>query len=247
MNYCVAEKTPLEGQAGYITGIKLQNSELERVRTLIRKQWLSRIQQATPEHADVFAEYGMEKYHKLAHCLDHSSIWPKKVRILPPEAVAQIRQMSIFGQLESMFGEFSLSDEDNVGWEEIYWRLVRPNEKSDVGPLHADKWFWDLGHGTTPPNTRRVKVWIAIFCETGLSGLRIVPGSHLQDIPFHGEKRHGMLKPQIDLQEEELSVEMFYSKPGDAIVFHDKLIHGGAVTAGNQTRVSIEFTMFIPE
>ena len=43
-----------------------------------------------------------------------------------------------------MFGKFSISDENKLGYGELVWRLVRPNKKDDVGPIHCDKWFWDL-------------------------------------------------------------------------------------------------------
>ena len=33
--------------------------------------------------------------------------------------------------------------------------------------------------------------------------------------------------------------------PGTVIIFNDKLLHGGVVNEGLQTRVSMEFTMFV--
>ena len=146
--------------------------------------------------------------------------------------------------LEDEFGYFEISDEDNVGHEEMYWRLVRPNSPTDVGPLHADAWFWDLGHGVTPSGYKRVKVWIAIYCTPGKDGFKFVPGSHKRQWPYDGELRDGMTKPKIGISEKELDVVIFNSKPGEAIVFNDQLLHGGAV-GKNETRVSLEFTMFV--
>jgi hypothetical protein len=54
------------------------------------------------------------------------------------------------------------------------------------------------------------------------------------------------VKPQIDEDENSLDAIIFDSKPGDAIVFHDRLLHGGAV-GGSSTRVSLEFTMFVKD
>ena len=34
-------------------------------------------------------------------------------------------------------------------------------------------------------------------------------------------------------------------KPGTVIIFNDKLLHGGVVNEGSETRVSMEFTMFV--
>ena len=50
----------------------------------------------------------------------------------------------MINQLSKIFGKFSISDENNIGYGELVWRLVRPNKKDDVGPIHCDKWFWDL-------------------------------------------------------------------------------------------------------
>lgn len=233
------------GTPGFMTGLKLEHDELDRVRELIKDQWRDRLQQVAPEQVESFVERGIERYHELSHLVDHSSIWPKKERILPPTAVAEIRQMSLFKYLESEFGKFDISDEEEVGYEEIYWRLVRPHATTDVGPIHADEWFWKLGHGIAPVDKQKVKVWIAIYCQPGLSGLRVAPGSHNQKWPYHGELRDGITKPQIDLKEEDIPLEFFKSEPGEVIVFNNNLLHGGAVTRCDLTRVSLEFTMFV--
>jgi len=236
-------KDALEGPNGY-KKIIFSLAELEVLRTLIRQQWLERIREVAADQLDQFEACSMSSYHKLAHLIDHHRAWPKLERILRQDAVDKIRQLPTFQKLAGEFGEFMISDEENLGRENIYWRLVRPHSPSDVGPMHADQWFWDLGHGKTPKGIRRVKIWIAIYCESGKSGFRLVPGSHLRDWPYHGEFRDGITKPVIDITDNELDIEIFDSKPGDAIVFNDKLLHGGAV-GGNSSRVSLEFTMFV--
>ncbi len=235
----------LQGPAGYSTALSLQADESDRVKRLIETQWQQQINRHAREHAAAFAELGIERYHKQAHLVNHSVLWPKASRILPRDAVEEIRSMSLFRQLTDAVGEFQISAEDGSLWEEIYWRIVRPHEPSDVGPLHADRWFWDLGHGTTPTGRERLKVWTAIVAEPGLSGLRVVPGSHLRDWRYHGETRDGTTKPQIDEDENELNPQLLPTGAGDAVVFHDRLLHGGVVGTGLLTRVSIEFTMFV--
>ena len=75
-------------------------------------------------------------------------------------------------KLKSFFGEISISDEENLGYGNIYWRLVRPNEFSDIGPIHRDSWFWELNKNFPRPNFpfQRIKVWIAIETEAGKIG-----------------------------------------------------------------------------
>lgn len=236
-------KDALDGVCGYAK-ITFLPAELEILRALIRKQWLERIYEIAPDQINHFDKISMDRYHELTNLIDHRSTWPKLERILPQSAVDQVRQLPTFKKLADEFGEFMISDEENLGRENIYWRLVRPDSPSDVGPMHADQWFWDLGHGKTPKGIRRVKIWIAIYCESGKSGFRLVSGSHLRDWPYHGEFRDGLTKPVIDIADNELDIEIFDSKPGDAIVFNDKLLHGGAI-GGITSRVSLEFTMFV--
>jgi hypothetical protein len=238
-------KQKLTGPAGLSLDLSLEKKELANLRQLIHDQWLERIKTFYPEFVNRFEELGMERYHEASNLLDHGSLWPKEARILPQSAVLKLRKMRFIDQLEDYFGPFEISDEDNVGREEIYWRLVRPNEKSDVGPLHADAWFWELGHGVTPDNMVRVKVWIGIYVEPGLNGFKYLHGSHLKNWPYHMVLKDGLKKPQIDVDEDSLNSLFFLGKPGDAIIFHDKLLHGGITGMGNRTRVSLEFTMFV--
>lgn len=236
----------LENGPGFYLGLKLRDDELKIIRDLVENQWLSNIHKVTPINSSIFSNNGLEKYHENDHLLSHALSWPKATRILPKKAIDVIRATSFFKKLEEVYGAFDISDEEDVGYEEIYWRLVRPKKPSDVGPLHADSWFWDLGHGKMPANVKkRVKVWLALFCEPGLNGLRLVPESQKKEWRYRGEYRDGFSKPQIEENEADLTIELAYTKPGDAIIFHDKLLHGGAINQGESTRVSIEFTIFV--
>ncbi len=237
-------KKILEGPDGFSTGLRFNSDELETVRGLIKLQWLQRIKETSSGLAKVFENLDMNRYHEKSHLLDHKNMWPKSKRILGSDAVQTIRQTSLIKALEAEFGQFEISGEDGIEKEEIYWRLVRPDGLTDVGPLHADEWFWKLGHGQTPVGHQRVKVWISIFSEPGKNGFKFVAGSHKKDWRYHGVERDGFVKPEIDEDEASLGAEFFQGKPGDAIVFHDRLLHGGQ-PGGTFSRVSLEFTMFV--
>ncbi len=236
----------VRGDSGFSTLLHLSTEELADIRGAIEAQWLAVLCEHAPDRVDGFRDLGIARYHEFADGLPHESMWPKSARILPAEVGARIRSMEFMRELAEAFGAFTVSDEDEVGWPEIYWRLVRPDRSGDMGPLHADRWFWDLGHGTTPAGVERVKVWVAVVTEPGRSGLRVVPASHRREWRFHGEARDGKLKPQIDEDEETLGARLIDTEPGDAVVFHDALLHGGAANRGAFTRVSFEFTMFVP-
>ena len=238
----------IDNGSGYYLGFSFQQDELQQVRALVQSQWMENIKQHSPKHWEKFSDCDMDRYHELSDLINHASIWAKTNRVVPRQTVDFIRSTSLIKALEDVYGEFTIANEENLEEEEISWRLVRPNEPSDMGPLHADAWFWALGCGCPmPAGVRRIKVWIALHCVPGQNGLCVVPESHKKEWRYHAVKKAGLIKPEIDEDESTLPITLAYTKPGDAIVFHDKLLHGGAANNTNSTRVSLEFTMFVKD
>lgn len=234
----------VDGLNGYYLGLSFTSSELTDVRNCVRTAWLANIKSVAPNLINEFENLQMTDYHTKAHLLDHDSIWPKRKRILNMGVVDLIKNTSLFQKLEAQLGEVTVSGEDGVEPQEIYWRLVRPNSPNDVGPLHADEWFWRIGNWYTPEGYRRLKIWISLFSEKGKNGFKYVPGSHKKEWDFGQAEKSGLIKPVIREDENSLNAIFFESNPGDAIVFHDKLLHGGSI-GGEKTRVSMEWTMFV--
>jgi len=201
-----------------------------------------------PKQVKNFYLHEMSQYHKLSHLIEHENMWPKSTRILGPSAVEQVMNLPFFQMLKQTFSIESIATEEDCGWQEMYWRIVRPGN-TDVGSLHADRWFWDLGHGIMPKGMRRLKIWIALDVDIGLSGLSVIPGSHLKhDWAYHGEMDHtGTVKPKFDEDISQLNIYDVPTKQGDFIIFHDDLIHGGMENRSNTTRVSMEATLLIPD
>lgn len=224
---------------GYTLRHRLLRGELELLRDLITRQYLERIRTLAPDLESRAAALGVAGYHRLRLPVDHSAAWPKCHRVLPPEAVGYLRGMDFFRAIEEEFGPVLISD------DELNWRLVRPHQEDDVGPVHADKWFWDIGYGRLPEGCDRFKIWIPIFSEPGANGLCVLPDSHRRDDwKHHDEIRHGLLKPQIDEDVAALDLQLLPLEPGHLVMFHDLLLHGGVVNRGRTCRVSLEFTIF---
>jgi hypothetical protein len=236
----------IDGSAGFFTGIGFTVDELCLVRGLIKSQWLNCIEDYQTGLSKRFEIIEMDRYHELSYLLPHENIWTKEKRILRAPARDLIRKTTLIKALESEFGLFKISGEDGFEKEEIYWRLVRPNNTNDVGPIHADGWFWELGNWPTPAQHRRLKVWISIYSEPGKNGFKYIEGSHKKKWKYRGEIRDGYLKPVFDECVSNLQTEFFHGTPGQAIIFNDNLLHGGVV-GGSTTRVSLEFTMFVKE
>lgn len=241
-------RNAVDGEQGFSTSLTLTDSDLAMLRQLIRIQWLYRIQLLVPEKVKEFDQAGMENYHQVSQYIDHSTAWPKTARVLPKEAVSLIKKLDFYKTLVQEFGEFHVSDEEHLGWENIYWRLVRPGNE-DLGSPHADQWFWQIGgYGKVAEFPHeRIKIWMPIFAVPNKNGLMVSPGSHLKnDWKWHSEVRYGLNKPVLDESLENLNLQLLPLSPGQAVVFNDALIHGGAANLAATSRVSLEFTLLVP-
>ena len=183
----------------------------------------------------------IKNYHLTNISNFHHLLWTKRERILPPKYINSIKKCNIFKQLLNFFPESFISNEEKIYSEEIYWRIVRPDVPSDIGSLHADSWFW-------PPSTKkgvnRIKVWIPIFTETGKNGFVFVPDSQKESFSYRLENTESNRIKPILIQDLSHRLEKYLGRDGNAIVFHDNLIHGG-FSGGSSTRISLEFTLFV--
>ena len=241
MTNTVIKKTLEED--GFFIGLNLDPNELRILKNFISTQCFDILKKN-----NINTQLDIEDYHKLPNS-HHAIMWrDKKCRTLNAEAVNQIKQFSFFRELKKEFPSMCIYQPPKLGREEMYFRICRPNQSLDFGPLHADAWFWELGHDKLPEGKKvKIKVWIAVCTEKRLNGLRYVPKSHQKYIPYHGVKKEGfdLPKPQIDIEEAQLDVQLFHSNSGDIFIFHDRLIHGGAENKGQYTRVSLEFTILV--
>jgi hypothetical protein len=242
-------KEKIFGEAGFSSDLKLAPDELNVFRALIHEHWLDVLSQFHPELSEEAKAKGIEDYHQLAHRLDHATLWSKANRVLPLAAVQKIKALPFFSTLKEEFGDFAISDvvhtTQEQGKEEIYWRLVRPNVNTDIGPLHKDKWFHDAfndGYGMFSKDSVTVKVWVPIYCEAGKNGLAILPGSHRKTWEYHIEVIDGVPKPRLD---EEVTADLVPTDAGNLLIFNENILHGGVVNRGDKTRVSAEITMVL--
>lgn len=171
----------------------------------------------------------------------------KESRIFDADTASEIYNMLKRSSLSDFFNEFDISDEEALGYRNFYFRLVRENSPSDVGSLHADRWFWDLNNQKISSHLQRTKVWIPLLQDDENPSLLLIPGSHRSVDTFkysYTEDSSGKRRPIIDLSFDSSVVCPAPIKMGEHIIFHDSLIHGGRSTTKN--RVSVEFTVLHP-
>ncbi len=218
----------------------LAASELDYVRGLITAQYLARLTQLQPDLVSLARERGIARYHTLPIAFDHGKSWPKTTRLLDAKHVADFSHMGFFRRIREQVGPSAV-----ISHDELNWRLVRPNQPTDIGPVHADKWFWDAGYGygSMPVGFDRFKVWIAIYTEPGANGLLVKSHSHRREWKHHFEEKDGVRKPVFDENPDEIGMELLPIGAGGMVMFHDELLHGGVVNRGATCRVSVELTV----
>ena len=240
----------IEKNEGFSLSLSMNDQELQFLRNNIYEQWLYRIQLVSPKiAARIFKEkISMDDYHLISDDLDHSTIWPKLSRVLSFSFFKDFSKTIFYKDLGKIFGSFEISDEENLGWPNLYWRITRPNSPNDIGPLHRDSWFWELNNSYKKPkySFKRIKVWIPVYTIIGQNGLLVEPHSQKRmDIRWSSRKLHGINKPNLEMAKDQLSPILLNVASGNAVIFNDNLIHGGALNCSSKTRVSLEFTMLV--
>ena len=195
-------------------------------------------------------EFKASYYHEISKYISHVETWPKTNRILPKEFVNWFLNSSYIQALSSEYGSLEITDEELIGFPNIYWRITRPRKPRDVGPLHRDAWFWEIDklNGKRFPNFKRLKSWVSINVEAGKNGLLVVKASHKnKGLEWETTKKDGRLKPSLKSLIPPDDITLLKTLNNSVVTFDDDLVHGGSENLGKTTRVSMEFTVFLKE
>lgn len=230
---------------GYAIIDLLKKDEFEKLTDIIYDEFSKALFACNIENPIKVKDH-LKIYHEFPIDINHGEFWTKKKRIINAQNLNQILKMDFINNLKKIFGDFKITNEEEIQSEEIYWRLVRPKTESDIGPIHADKWFWDgmQKYKFTKKNLKyeRVKLWIPLYTELGISGLKIAPKSHMQEFKHEIKYIDGRIKIKEHIDKDKLDFLVLKLKVGEAVAFHDNLLHGGSF-GENETRLSLEFTI----
>jgi len=242
------------GEDGFNIDIKLRPDELTELRELSTRSWLDVLAKVAPDKIGEFEEAGIEQYHRLSHLIDHGRIWTTHTRTFSAEAVDKIRSFNLFGQFDHEYPGYRIISEmppyGDLGRPRVNWRLVRPGNGKDLGPIHADYWFDAVLEGWSPRlrETVWLKIWIPIYLEQGLTGFAYVPGSHKQKLAFKRMRQpDSTYKPHFDETDLPVPLKTIDTPCGTALLFNYNLVHRGANSdEARCTRVSMEMTLELP-
>lgn len=250
----LALKKKIYDTLGYSSDITMGPDELRLLREIVSQQYLDVIASHYPKLEQQFQGKGMEFYHELSPLVDHSYIWPKLNRCLPQESCNKIKEMSFYKKIDKIFGPFSLGrvvyeKEAQHDRDEMYWRIVRPGEPTDVGTLHADAWFhlaMNVRERCFPKGAHALKIWIPLYVEPGKNGLEIIENSHKEKTKwdYRIEEIENTSKPRLNVADEScIQKKLLKTPPGSVVIFNEDLVHVGALNQGQTTRVSLEITL----
>ena len=237
-------RTEIYESPGYSNSLMLEPHELDILKEIVNDHYRFALKKNI--NIDVTSEANL--YH-LLKLKNHSEIWKKDDRFFKQESVEVIKKFNFFSILENNFGPFYVSNKINQDGkiledEEIYWRIVRPNEKKDIGNLHADIWFSDI-YGYKEKlfsNYSTLKIWIPVYLESGLNGLAVCSDSHKIKHKYEIVDVDGRPRPKLIGK---LKPSLLITQPGNIVLFGENLIHGGVVNEGNFCRISIEITLVL--
>ena len=124
---------------GYCIKPILSEEEFQALYLIVEKKWKHRMEsmEMLDEGKDCKS---IKEYHDYITDQDHEKMWSKTARLFTKEEVDLVMSMNMYGKIKDMLGDIMISDEENIGYPNIYWRLVRPMKAKDVGPVHRDEW-----------------------------------------------------------------------------------------------------------
>ena len=188
----------------------------------------------------------IDNYHKLKISnLLHKKIWTRSNRIVSKKLINYLQNKSyIFNILKKEFGELTFSKKVNPKKSDTYWRLVRPNKKNDVGPIHADEWFWTANNWKVPKNKKVLKVWM-LLSDNLNQGLSIIPNSFKnKDWIYKKIYKDGIFKPKFDKRKNLYKIKNLTTPKGKILIFNYGLLHAGLINKNKNTRISLEFSLY---
>ena len=111
---------------GYLVADALGTEDYSIALQYINTQWAYVISQNHHDASTLILNDDLTilDYCKLLSLIDHNTLWPKSNRILPPSFVRWFLDTAFMTSISKLFPDFIISDEENLGYPNFYWRLV---------------------------------------------------------------------------------------------------------------------------
>ena len=191
-------------------------------------------------------EFKIYDYHKVVNNDLHGILWPKKERIFSKEFLKTETINDWLERVVNLLDKREVLDIEGIGYPEIYFRLVRPNEPEDISGIHTDGAFYSITNKISEAEWDSwVKIWVPLCFEPDHNTLAFVRGSHRESYQF--EVKDGLDKKRPLFAQINSEKKLNWVKPvneiGEIALFSPKTLHCGYNKASNLTRISFEFAV----
>ena len=232
-------KNTIENKVGYKI-FKTKKNDIQNIKDIIQESLNKTLKKNKLNPCLI------DEYHnlKLSDQL-HKKIWTRKNRVASNKLIKYLKNESyLFKILKKEFGNIEFSKKVDPIKPDSYWRLVRPNKKNDVGPIHADQWFWKANKWIVPKNKKVFKIWILLSNKLD-KGLSVIPNSYLKkDWIYKKIYKDGIFKPKFNEMKNSYKIKNLITPKGKILIFNYGLLHAGLINRDKDTRVSLEFSLY---
>ena len=232
-------RNTIEKKIGYRI-FRTNKSEINYIKSLIQESFSKTLKKNNLKVCLI------DNYHKLKISDKmHKRIWTRKNRIASDKLIYYLKNKSfIFKVLKKEFGEVKFSQKVDKKNPDSYWRLVRPNKFNDVGPIHADEWFWEANKWKFPKNKKIFKVWMLLSNNLD-KGLCVIPSSHIKKNWIYKKvHKDGIFKPIFNKEKNSYKIKKLNTPKGKILIFNYGLLHSGLINKSDETRISLEFSLY---
>ena len=186
------------------------------------------------------------EYHKVISSELHARIWPKDKRLFSRLFLEKDKISSLLGRILSATGRKKILDIEGIGYPEVYFRIVRPNESSDITDMHTDGAFYSITNKINEDEWDRwLKVWIPLYFEPDFNSLSLSKNSDKIKFNFDAQNFKDKLRPVFS-QNNDVSVldwQLPVRKFGEVAVFSPNTLHRAINLNASFTRLSFEFAI----
>lgn len=177
----------------------------------------------------------LDKYHiwSKTEGVKHEQSFAAKNRYLYPDA--ELEKILINDKIKNFLRDIGMANyklwDDGWGW--LGFRFIRPGA-GDGYPFSCKDWGMAKG---------AVSVWLPIIGFSPKETLNLVPCSHLKEYKRYLPANNKFAKSEYRLLNNDDARDVFNPQlnKGEAIIYHQRMLHSEDVRDSNITRLNLEF------
>lgn len=189
--------------------------------------------------------FKLNEYHLYFPEEVHSVIWPKQSRLFSATFLSSKPVSAWLDRMSTLVQKYKVLDVEKIGYQEVYFRIVRPNFKNDIAGAHTDGAFYSIANAISEENWKRwIKIWCPILFEPNSNTIGFYPSSLINKPHFMPSLESDKSRPVLQNSVSDFGNAEYPAKlQGDIIAFSPYILHAALNESSSATRVSIEFAI----